>query len=127
MRPFVDGSEHSDSNGIAPGPGRDWWKSINAITGSRDFVNASTMTRSWPPERRRCNSSQQDTHEYTSAELQKLAGVESIDYFPANSYVYRTWLKQHPLKRSVRASQTACYHTSIAYTSVSSGTRPAAG
>eukprot|EP00240_Pyramimonas_obovata_P003424 CAMPEP_0118923936 /NCGR_PEP_ID=MMETSP1169-20130426/2280_1 /TAXON_ID=36882 /ORGANISM="Pyramimonas obovata, Strain CCMP722" /LENGTH=856 /DNA_ID=CAMNT_0006864997 /DNA_START=214 /DNA_END=2784 /DNA_ORIENTATION=+ len=85
MRPFVsDGSEHSESTGYIPGAARDWWRSIStsAVTGHRDFVNASV------------------SHEYTSAELQKLAGVESIDYFPANSYVYRTWLKQHPQKRT---------------------------
>ena len=34
-----------------------------------------------------------DNHVYSQAELDKMQGIDSIDYLPQNSYAYRTWLR----------------------------------
>ena len=34
-----------------------------------------------------------DNHVYSQAELEKMQGIDSIDYLPQNSYAYRTWLR----------------------------------
>lgn len=35
-------------------------------------------------------------HHYTKAERERLSNVESIDYLPPNSAVYRKWLASQP-------------------------------
>ena len=37
-----------------------------------------------------------ENHHYTREERQRLNDVESIDYLPPNSAVYRRWLAQQP-------------------------------
>ena len=35
-------------------------------------------------------------HQYTHDERERLSNVESIDYLPPNSAVYRRWLEDQP-------------------------------
>lgn len=39
-----------------------------------------------------------DHHHYTREERQKLSNIESIDYLPPNSAVYRAWLARQPYR-----------------------------
>ena len=52
-------------------------------------------------------------HQYTRAERERLSNVESIDYLPPNSAVFRKWLASQP--HGYKIASPTCYTPYVYY------------